>query len=174
LSGGDRAVKIIFRRIEMKIEEITMSNNRLFWKALVLILVSVITAVFTGCTSAKFYYFEDGAAVETQAVLKIVTPGLVVVKCDEIRVNWKGLSFADTTVYLPPGPHILTVEFSIYDSFAYRSSITPTGEFAGTDMMGSKRTVNAHLGDNFVAGRTYQLIYDSGFYLVAIADEQAR
>jgi hypothetical protein len=115
-----------------------MKNNGFSRKALVVLLMSVIFLVSAGCTTT--YHYEKDAPVETQAVLRWMGKEIKTVALDEIGINWKVKSFffgsfAQCVVYLPPGPHTLTVN--------YKSSLG--------------RADALHVGENFKAGRTYQL-----------------
>jgi hypothetical protein len=131
-----------------------MKNNKSFRKAPVLVLASVIALVFAGCTTT--YHYQKGAAAETQATLKVAGSVLTVVALDEVGVKWKG-SLLGNTVYLPAGPHTLTVNYKKGSSVM---------AFYG---MGSTQSANAmHIGENFLPGHTYQLASGSGGGSVAI------
>jgi hypothetical protein len=112
-----------------------MKKQNIFWGISALALVFIVLA---GC--ATTYHYEKDAPIETQAVLKWMGKEIKTVALDEVGTNWKVKSFlfgsfGQCTVYLPPGPHTLTVN--------YKSNLG---------------TANAlHVGGNFKAGRTYLL-----------------
>jgi hypothetical protein len=98
----------------------------------------VVAALFAGCTTT--YQYEKDAPIETQATLKWMGKEIKAVALDEVGANWKVKSFlfgsfGQCVVYLPPGPHTLTVN--------YKSN------FGSADAL--------HVGENFKAGRTYVL-----------------
>jgi hypothetical protein len=104
----------------------------------VIALTFIVLALFAGCTTT--YHYQKDAPVETQAVLKWMGKEIKTVALDEAGANWKVKSFmlgsfGQCIVYLPPGPHTLTVN--------YKSNL------GRADAM--------HVGANFKAGRTYVL-----------------
>jgi hypothetical protein len=101
-------------------------------------MMFIVLAFLGGC--ATTYYYEKDAPVETQAVLKWVGKEITTVALDEVGVKWKVKSFVfgsfgTSIVYLPPGPHTLTVN--------YKSNA------GGTNAI--------HIGENFKSGHTYLL-----------------
>jgi hypothetical protein len=101
-------------------------------------LLFIVMALFAGCTTT--HHYEKDAPVETQATLRWVGKEIKTVALDEVGANWKVKSFlfgsfSQCIVYLPPGPHTLTVN--------YKSN------FGRVDAL--------HIGANFKAGSAYVL-----------------
>jgi hypothetical protein len=102
------------------------------------VLLLVFGLLAAGCTST--YQFVKDAPTETQATLRWMGKEIKAVALDEVGVNYKVKSFmfgsfGQCVVYLPPGPHTLTVN--------YKSNLGSTNAM--------------HIGENFKAGRTYVL-----------------
>jgi hypothetical protein len=101
-------------------------------------MMFVVLGLFAGCTTT--HYYEKEAPIETQAILKWMGKEIKTVALDEVGTNWKVKSFmfgsfGQCIVYLPPGPHTLTVH--------YKSSLGKADAI--------------HVGADFKAGHTYQL-----------------
>ena len=109
-------------------------------KPFMALLAMVLVLGFTMASCKTTYQYEKGAPPETQAILTWMGKEINVVALDEVGVKWKVKSaffgsFGTSTVYLPPGPHTLTVD--------YKSNL------------GKANAI--HVGENFNAGRTYLL-----------------
>jgi hypothetical protein len=104
----------------------------------------IVVALFAGCTTT--YHYEKDAPIETQATLKWMGKEIKTVALDEVGTNWKVKSFmfgsfGQCIVYLPPGPHTLTVN--------YKEGGMLTSRVSRADAL--------HVGQNFLPGRTYNL-----------------
>jgi hypothetical protein len=105
--------------------------------------------LLAGCAST--YHYSNEAQPEQEAVLKIVESELTVVALDEVGVKWKGKTFGGSTVYLPAGPHTLTVNYKKGSSLL---AFYGKGEVTTAPAL--------HVSGNFLPGHTYLL--NSGSY----------
>ena len=138
------------KKVATTIKEFFMKKLSLITLAIVLVLGFIMASCKTT------YQYEKEAPLETQAILMWTGKEINVVALDEVGVKWKVKSvffgsLGTSTVYLPPGPHTLTVD--------YKSNL------------GKANAI--HVGENFKAGRTYLLraIQSGGLFSSSVSLE---
>lgn len=110
--------------------------------------LALVFIVLSGC--ATTYHYDKETLPEQQAILKIVGPYQIIVALDEVGVKWKSAgmmaSLVHNTVYMPAGPHTLTVNYK-----------EGSGLMAFYGHGTQKRADAMHVSQNFLPGHTYNI-----------------